>query len=378
MKRNLRQEFRTSMDSLRFSDKTKEEMVMKLMNKTNPKPRSGNKRKTLVLILAAAIALVTFTGAGVYTRWSRTAQHRYTPSEEIKTQAEDSGLSELLEEKKELSVTDQGITVTAVQSLVDEHGGELIFRVEGFKVPEDRYPAATYTMTIDGDEHFFVGQEWNFSDGTTTNEKGEWVYAASGKPVEFDENDPYHSAILQPVAPDGSLEFNIRFSKQPDFGNLSGKEVSVTFTGFGVQSSEKAGMPEMLVDGNWTLTWNLSATSNELSIKPNAEIGNSGVTLLEAIIGQRTIETTYQLSKYWNGLNRLETLPQGLCGVRMKNGTEYLCYPTQAGYSDEKNLIYHEITTMQTTILDIQQVESLMFHNPIAEDATSYIYIPVQ
>ena len=58
MKRNLRQEFRTSMDSLRFSDKTKEEMVMKLMNKPSPKPRSGSKRKTLVLILAAAALLI--------------------------------------------------------------------------------------------------------------------------------------------------------------------------------------------------------------------------------------------------------------------------------------------------------------------------------
>ena len=129
MKRNLRQEFRTSMDSLRFSDKTKEEMVMKLMNETDPKPRSGSKRKTLVLILAAAIALVTFTGAGIYTHWSRSMQSIQQMSELEKNAADKSGLSVMLEETKAaqpeesskeiVSVTDNDIAITAVQSIVD-------------------------------------------------------------------------------------------------------------------------------------------------------------------------------------------------------------------------------------------------------------------
>lgn len=354
---------------------------MKLINETNPKLRSGSKRKTLVLILAAAIALVTFTGAGVYTRWSRTAQHRYTPSEEIKAQAEDSGLSEILEEKKELSVTDQGITVTAVQSLIDEEGGEITFRIEGLEVPDGRFPATdfeNFTITIDGSPFFKDIAGAGFFDGTTFNEKGERVYAYDGKPVESDESAPYQPVILKPVAPDGSLEFTYYFHKSDKFGELNGKEICVTFTAFGLESEQKLGDPEFTKKGNWTLKWKISASSNYITVKPNAKIGDSDVRLLEARIGELSIHTTYQLQEELEGFDEMAFLPEAVQGVRLKDGSEYICVPSSEGYVDREKLIYFVDATMYNGILDLKQVESLMFHKGWDGDTETFYYIPVK
>ena len=78
-------------------------------------------KKKLLFLLAATLIMGTMTAAAVYTRWSTTAQTRYNPSQEVKEQAEKSGLSVMLEETKGkenpsevLSVTDQGVTITAV------------------------------------------------------------------------------------------------------------------------------------------------------------------------------------------------------------------------------------------------------------------------
>ena len=118
-------------------------------------------RKKLVLIsLAATMLLATLTGAAVFTRWSRTAQTRYNPSEDVKEQAEKSGLSVMLEDTKDaenpkevLSVNDQGITITAVQSIVDNYHAELIFRIEGFELPEGQLPHVWPVVSIDGEKH---------------------------------------------------------------------------------------------------------------------------------------------------------------------------------------------------------------------------------
>ena len=87
------------------------------------RPKTGHLK--ILLIAAMVSTMLLLTGAGLYTRWSNTAQARYQPSEQIKAQAEKSGLSTLVSETQEaensgevLSVTDQGITISLVQTIV--------------------------------------------------------------------------------------------------------------------------------------------------------------------------------------------------------------------------------------------------------------------
>lgn len=321
------------------------------------KNRAGiSGKKKLLFLLAATLIMGTMTAAAVYTRWSITAQTRYNPSQDVKEQAEKSGLSVMLEETKGaenpnevLSVTDQGVTITAVQTIVDNYHAEIIFRIEGFDLPEDKLPAVWPAVTIDGKQDFYVSQSGWFFDGTT----------------------------------DGSLEYTHYISFQETDGRHMGKEIAVTFHSIDFQSDQKVGMPEPQVEGNWVLRWTLTGTSDSISITPNVKIGDSDVILLDAQIGQKSIRARYQVDDYWEGWDELVTLPQAVCGVRMKDGSEHRCGASTSGFEDQENMIYFTESDIFDAILDISQVESLMFHKGWELDANgeptiqTFYYIPL-
>lgn len=401
MRRNMRQELKQSMDAISFSPQAKAAMVRRLSAQGKEQimyKKKRSSRKLLMIALAAALAAATLTGAAVFTRWSRMAESQYSPSQQVKEQAEKSGLSVVLEDKAEqtqkpqqdksgevLSVTDQGITVTAVQSLVDNVGGEITFRIEGFDFPQDQYPEVwpQPNVTIGGAWDFYTAKGGFFFDGATWNENGDWVYAETGKPVEEDENG---NTILKHVAQDGSLEYTLFFTFRDDSGAWLGKEIVVNFTGFGVQSTEKAGMPETLVEGNWELRWTLEGADTNtdgITITPNAKIGDTGVVLTEATIGQKSMEMVFQLEKYWDGWETLEPFPQSAVAVRMKDGTEISCLPRTSGYEDIDGLVYKETSDMVDGIVDLSQVESIKFlsgweANESGERTVPvYTYVPI-
>lgn len=390
MRRSIKQDFNTSMEQLRFAPESKEEMVQKLMHTQKEQTMYRNNRRKMTLIpLAATLILATLTGAAVFTRWSTTAQTRYNPSQDIKEQAEKSGLSVMLEEtkgeenpKEVLSVTDQGITITAVQTIVDNYRAEITFRIDGFDLPEDEDPFVWPTVTIDGDLFFYGSQGGGFYDGTTRNENGEWVYASTGEPVKS-RDDEFQSVIFDWVADDGSLEYTHYISFNETDGRYFGKEIVFTFNSIDVQGHRKAGPSIPQVEGNWELRWTLTGTSDSITITPNAKIGDSDVILLDAEIGQKTIRARYKVDDYWEGWNQLVTLPQAVCGIRMKDGHEYRCGAATSGFEDQENMIYFTESDIYDGILDISQVESLMFHKGWEKDEAgnptihTFYYIPI-
>ena len=380
MKHNLKSEMKQSMDALHFSAEDKSAMVQNLLAQNSQEQKAKfSVKKLTVIALAAAIAVMMLTGAAVFTRWSVAAQNQYKPSQQIKEQAEKSGLSVMLEETKSsknpnevLSVTDQGITITAVQSIVDKYGAELTFRIEGFDLPEGRFPAAWPIVSIDGDERFEGGQSGEFFDGTTRDEQDNWVYT-DGTPIQCDADG---SIIYRYVARDGSLEYTHRISFAKTDGRYLGKEIQVKFPWVGIQSVERAGPNEPMVEGDWTLKWTLTGTDSSITVTPNAEIGDSGIFLLEAEIGQRIIHTRYQLKEDGELYLDSENFPHPIRGVRMKDGSQHLCYFITIGMEDMENRLYRIVATYcadyspgVNVILDPSQVESLMFHKGWEKDA---------
>jgi len=390
VKHNLKAEMKESMDALHFSQEDKNAMIYNLTAQMKEeKSRKHGGRKLMIVALAATMLLATLTGAAVFTRWSTTAQVRYNPSEDVKEQAEKSGLSVMLEETKGeenpnevLSVTDQGITITAVQSIVDEYSADLTFKIEGFNLPEDRDPAVWPVITIDGDPHFYTAMEGGFFDGTTRNNAGEWVYASTGEPVKS-RDDEYQSVILDWVADDGSMEYTHHISFNETDGKYFGKEIEVKFSFIGVQAKKKAAPEEKLVEGDWTLRWTLKGTSDSITVTPNEKIGDSEVILLDAEIGQKTIYARYKLDDYWDGWNELVPMPHEVYGVRMKDGSCYRCVATTTGFEDQENMIYFTESSMVDAILDVSQVESLMFYKGREKDENgeptvqTFWYIPI-
>lgn len=346
-------------------------------------------RTKLLFVLAATLIMATMTAAAVFTRWSTTAQTRYNPSQDVKEQAEKSGLSVMLEKTKGtenpnevLSVTDQGITITAVQSIVDNYRAEITFRIDGFDLPEDEDPFVWPTVTIDGDPFFYGSQSGGFYDGTTYDENGRRVYASTGEPVRS-RDDEFQSTILDWVADDGSMEYTHYISFLETDGRYMGKEIVFTFNSIDIQGHGKAGPSIPQVEGNWELKWTLTGTSDSITINPNAKIGDSGVILLDAEIGQKTIRARYQVDDYWEGWDELVTLPQAVYGVRMKDGSEHICGGGTSGFEDQEHMIYFTESDIFDAILDISQVESLMFHKGWELDANgkptiqTFYYIPV-
>lgn len=347
-------------------------------------------KKKLLFLLAATLIMGTMTAAAVYTRWSTTAQTRYNPSQDVKEQAQKSGLSVMLEETKGkensdevLSVTDQGVTITAVQSIVDNYRAEITFRIEGFELPEGEEPFAWPRVTVDGNRGFYGSQTGGFYDGTTRNDKGEWVYASDGSPVKFDDTKPFSPAILDYVADDGSMEYTHYISFLETDGRYFGKEIVFSFHSLDFQSDKKSLATEPQVEGNWELKWTLTGTSDSISVTPNVKIGDSDVILLDAQIGQKSIRARYQVDDYWEGWNELVTLPQAVQGVRMKDGSEHRCGASTSGFEDQENMIYFTESDIYDAILDISQVESLMFHKGWELDANgnptiqTFYYIPL-
>ena len=393
MTHNVKSELRRSMDAIHFSGDDKERIVALLMSAEAPRQRRSGK-KLLLLALAATLVVGALTGAAVFTRWSRSAQTAYNPPQQVKEQAEKSGLSVMLEDKQKevapgevLSATDQGITITAVQSIVDSYGARIIFRIEGFDLPEGRIPDIFWdSVTIDGDWNFCSSFSGGFYDGLTRDKDGHLVYASNGQPVAH-RDDEFQSIISQWVAEDGSMEyeFSINFLHPGD--SYFGKEFAVHFTGLGVQSEKKAEMGEQLVSGSWDLHWTLTGTDNSessVTITPNAEIGDSGLTLLEAEIGQKSIRAVYQSDHGWDGWKQLETLSPALEKVCMKDGSTISVAPTEENYKrwEEERICVVTYTTVDG-ILDLSNLESLAYHKGWENDADGkptihlYDYIPI-
>ena len=190
--------------------------------------------------------------------------------------------------------------------------------------------------------------------------------------------------ILEPVAADGSIEYTHYISFNETDGRYMGKEIVFTFHSVDFESDQKAGMPEPQVEGNWELKWTLTGTSDSITITSNAKIGDSDVILLDAEIGQLSVKTRYQVKDYWEGWNQLVELPQAICGIQMKDGSEHICIPSTSGFEDQENMIYFIESTMFDAILDVSQVESLMFHKGWETDENgdpaieTFYYIPIQ
>ena len=295
-------------------------------------------RRALFLVAAVVMLTGLLTGAAVFTRWSDAAQHKYNPTQDVKEQAAKSGLSVMLEETSTeiLSIEDHGITITAVQTLVDQHTAEIIFRVEGFQIPEGRYPALWPQITLDGENDFY---------SVMTN--------------DFRINED-------------CFEYIQHITFQEDASRYFGKKIVVVFDSVSLQSQIPAGPPETGVIGKWELQWTFTGTQEAIHITPNSKIGSSGVVLQEAKIGQKTIRTVYRLDRYWAGWETLETFQPQLRGIRLADGTECSCYATTEGYLDIEKLLFLVESSMDNDLLDLNQVDSLIY---AVDD--SICYIPV-
>lgn len=380
----------------KFIEESEKEMPVQ-ERAESAKPNSGRvPTRKLFLIAALIAAMLLLMGAATYTRWSRSMQNTYHPSESQRQQAEQSGLSVRYQETESeeagteaasqegsiLSATDQGITVSVVQTIADSRQVHVILRVEGFTPPEG-YQIAPYAFegepaTLGGRDDFWYSSGMDFDDDIVYQGGGKYTYT-DGTPV--DEKDGWQMGHYR--RSDGSMEVDVWYRLNSDTEELLGQEYQLHLTGFGTRTdSGKADITfEQLVEGHWDLKFPLKGADSCIQFQPNVRLSDN-VTLTDVEIGQITVKAKYITDTYWPGWEQLEFLSPALAGVVLKDDTLIPVLSTTEGYPNPDELIYTADYGTMGAMIDLSQVKALAYRvgEETAADGSRtpvYQYVPV-
>ena len=375
----------------KFIEESEKEMSVQ-EGAESAKPNSGRiPTRKLFLIAALIAAMLLLMGAATYTRWSRSMQNTYHPSESQRQQAEQSGLSVRYEETATqaasedgsiLSATDQGITVSLVQTIADSREVHIILRVEGFEPPEG-YQIAPYAFageqaTLGGRDDFWYSSGVDFDDGIVYQGNGKYTYT-DGTPV--DEKDGWQMGRYR--RSDGSMEVDVWYRLNSDTEELLGQEYQLHLTGFGTRTdSGKADITfEQLVEGHWDLKFPLKGADTSIQCQPNVRLSDN-VTLTDVEIGQITVKAKYITDTYWPGWEQLEFLSPALAGVVLKDDTLVPLQSRSEGYPNPDELIYTADYSTVDSMIDLSQVKALAYRideetGPEGTHTPVYQYVPV-
>ena len=345
--------------------------------------RSAASRPRFLLIAAiAATLLLLLTGAAAYSKWSSGLEAKYHPSEGIRKQSEQNGLSvtypqETVQDDSGLSATDKGITISVKQTLVDALQANIVLSVQGFDLPDGVRPYVYVEPgTLDGNPEFWSSFSYDVYDGILLRDDGTYVYEDGTPAVEdfYTDDDVKENGFFKGryFRPDGSMELTLNYRFQNTDGSVLGKDLKVCFTGFGQETAVSRGNLEQkqLVSGSWELTIPLNGTTNTVTASPNYRFGPEGPTLLTASIGPISGRLDYQLDSPWEGFDELEFLQPAIAGIRMKDGTMISAQSRTEGYSDmDKLLFYVEFETSES-IVDLSQATGLVFYDPQTYEPT--------
>lgn len=306
------------------------------------KRRGGKGRRLAAAAAAAVLVFSTITAGAAYLKWSKGLERDLAVTKDQKEQAESTGLAGF----PNLTAKNQGITMTAQQSIIDNYYGYLSFKVEGYQAGKGKEPGFNgLSIKVDGKDISYTHEV----DGEAVVDK------------------------------DGSFEYRVELYADEGKGSMIDKEIKVEFSDLGV-IRKKAGMSENVVKGNWAFKWKLTGSDAIYTAKINEKLGESGATVTGAEVSPISIKASYDFPARivkeeavdeTAGIEyEAEMLaePPLLVGVRLKDGT--LIMDTQGGtlgYTDGGKVKYEERFGMGR-ILDVDQVESLLFVKKVPEE----------
>ncbi|MDE7205698.1 MAG: DUF4179 domain-containing protein [Lachnospiraceae bacterium] len=330
------------------------------------KPRM-RKRGVIIFVAAAVLALGSITVLAAYQSWSKSFSEEFRISEEQKEELQEEGAVAFAMQ----SQTQNGVTVTAQQSITDNYFAHLSFRVEGYDLPKDaqgNYAEPCFehiNITINGvtDYNMLGG---SFYDGLVVGPEGRVVYA-DGSPIDYDAP----GSLSRYVQDDGSLEYLITLY-DGEKGYFLNKEVSVELENLGTVSKAEY-LKEHEVAGKWSFQWNLQGTDSRKEYILNEPLGDTGATVTRAEISPISMHVeynfpyqTYTETGYDQDGNPIESEQiveaPPLAGVKLKDGTlyQYLCNGGAEGYnSDDKNT--YVATYANDRVIDTSEVAYLVF-----------------
>lgn len=294
-----------------------------------------------VLLIAAVVALILslgITAYAVYSHWSKGMEQRYHPTEEEKTAAESSGLSanpEYENAEEAVSATAGGVTVSVQQTIIDNQSAHISLRIEGYKLPEGKYPSmGEMRVTVGGENCPRVS-------GSFTEE-----YDDNGNMIFCNE--------------DGSLEYDISVGGKDEPNYFDGKEMRIVLKDLG--TGDKL-MHFTDVEETWELTWTLKASAEIRTATLGVEIGDTGVILEQVELSPLSLSVIYKTDGVWEGYETMDVFDLQPIGVRLRDGTVYqkvFSPGGKTGYTDLTACLL-EIQSVSSQILNPNEVEALLF-----------------
>ncbi|MCD8337982.1 MAG: DUF4179 domain-containing protein [Lachnospiraceae bacterium] len=348
--------------------------------------KRSTRRHALTIGIAAACA-VMICGVGAvaaYRQWSR--------SVEKGMQADENQLADLEAEQmlsvSGASVTNQGVTITSEESIVDNHYAYLVFKVEGYTLEDGAQPEFTNVevSATDGEDLYLDGSgatACNFYNGLIVGENGRAVNA-DGSEIKTDADGNF---LLQYVQDDGSLEYCITLYSTEE-GAFIGRELHIEFQGLGAYIEDSEEEIRTDIGGTWSFDLTLAGSASTTTFDLDAELEDSGATVIQAVLSplSATIYYEFPYSTYTvetiepDGTTRTTSLfdeAPTFLGFRMKDGTDirYLTGGGSSGYENGGNdaedgemIIYHVIQGYGR-VIDVDEIESLLFLKSYPEES---------
>lgn len=326
------------------------------------KYRRNSKKKFVLALAAAVLAFGTVSAAAVYIMQSRSLTEGLRITEQQQVQMQEEHMTTFVKQ----AVTEQGITVTALESITDQYFTHIAFRIEGYQVEEGIQPDfESVRVTVGGrDDISFTG---SFYNGIVAGIDGK-PELADGSPVKTRSDG---GIIENYTMEDGSMEFQITLFNPEKKGFFMNQPIHVELHNLGTVA--KAAY-QADVKGTWAFDWTLEGSPEMKACELNAALGDSGAKAARAELSPISMMVEYEFPRQEgqeiyideNGQEKMGTFysdPPQLAGVRMKDGTVYTSInrgPGVSGYESKESSKYRLMFAIDR-VLDVEQVESLLF-----------------
>lgn len=310
--------------------------------KINPaKRKTGRRKKRHVGAATAAAAVIICTSitavAAVIVNWNSIVVEEFGIDIELQDELVEQGVAPAVN----ASVTDNGVTVSTEQALMDSRYIYLLLKVEA---PEDIVLSDStffeeFKLTLDGQAPDFSYGAGVTDDNPTDNISYWHIWVNN-----VDSKSDFHDKIL-----------GIHLE------NLT-------------QDAQKADAGTKLIDGQWNLDWNMVYDDAETVFDVNKELPELNMTVKSIALSPISIEVRYDWAKEEVLVDAMDEYgkavisydyaePPEAVGFRMKDGSRQeidISGPGCVGYMDENSTEYRWSYGMKRVVA-VDEVEAVIF-----------------
>ncbi len=358
------------------------DLVLAQIRKESIAEREGGKqmryagRRMWAAVAAAVLVLGLGTVAcAVYLHWSRGMEEWFDATPEQKEYLEETRITVPMND----SVTQEGVTVTAQQRIVDARFVYLSFRIDGYRVEDGIEPCFEYVdTTVNGEPVNIMGG--HFFDNLHRDADGNITYTDGTTAKETADG----SIIGKYVGEDGSMEYLMTLMTA-DGRSLIGQPLHIEFRNLGIVS-KAAYTPD--IEAAWTFDFTLEASEQVRSIELSQPVGDSGATITKVEISPISLYAEFDFPMQTvpiEGIDQNGNTIQsttfaevpGLVGVRLKDGTRLtgIMQGGSDGYDGDDQDTYI-VSRGIDRIIDPAEVDALLFMKEGAETNEKYYNMP--